>query len=124
MNTCEKTENKTSWETQSRTLPPKVDIYEGKDAYVLEAEMPGVSKDGLEVLLEGNQLTLIGHRSPNKVSGQILYQESKPRDFCRVFELDPVIDTGKIQAQMDQGILKVHLPKAESVKPRRIAVTE
>jgi len=103
---------------------PTVNLSETKDAYLLEAEMPGVNKDGLEVLLEGNELTIVGHRQPENINAELLYRESKPRDFRRVFVLDPSIDTKRISAQIDQGVLKLNLPKAERVKPRKIEVAD
>lgn len=109
---------------ENRFLSPEVDIHETKDEYVLEAEMPGVSKENLELTLEGHVLTIIGHRSQENVKGNVLYRESHPYSFRRVFELDPAIDTGKINAKMDQGILFLRLPKAEKVKPRKITVGE
>jgi len=103
---------------------PKVNIFETSDGYVLEAEMPGVTKDGLTISLEGNVLTLTGHRSDGAVPhAELLYRESRPVDFQRVFELDPTLDTTKISARIDQGILTLALPKAERVKPRKIAVS-
>ena len=103
-------------------LVPKVNIVEAKDAYLLEAEMPGVSKDGLEVLLEGTELTLVGHRSKVELEAEPIHRESNPRDYRRVFELDPTIDTGKIDAKIENGVLKLYLPKTEAVKPRKIKV--
>lgn len=111
-------------ETPRRFLSPPVNITETKDAYTLEADMPGVSKDGLEILLEGHELTLVGRRAHNEGVGEPLYRESIPRDYRRVFELDPAIDTDKISARMEQGVLTLTLPKAERVKPRKIAVTD
>jgi len=102
----------------------EVNIFENKDGYVLEAEMPGVTKDGLSISLEGNILTLIGHRPDGAVpNATLLYRESRPADFRRVFELDPTIETAKIGAKMEQGILTLTLPKAERVKPRKITVS-
>ena len=103
-------------------VQPQVNIVESKDGYVLEAEMPGVGKDGLEVLLEGNELTIIGRRTPEAAGVQLLYRESSDRDYRRTFELDPAIDTGRINAKMDNGILFLELPKSEKVKPRKITV--
>jgi len=109
---------------QDRFLTPEVDIYENKDEYVLEADMPGVTKEGLELTLDEQVLTIIGHRSHEAVQGNPLYRESQPYDFRRVFELNPAIDAGKINAKMDQGILVVRMPKAEKVKPRKITIGE
>jgi len=105
---------------------PPVNIFETDDHYVVEADLPGVTKEGLEITVEDNQLTIIGRRSdlqevPN---AEVLYQETRPGDFRRVFELDPTIDTSKINAKMQQGVLTLTLPKAEKVKPRKISVTD
>ncbi len=102
-------------------VSPPVNIVESKDGYVLEAEMPGVAKDGLEISLEDNVLTLTGRRRAEPVAS-LLYRESPTADFRRAFELDPSIDAGKISARIEQGILTLTLPKAEKVKPRRINV--
>jgi HSP20 family protein len=106
----------------SEFTSPEVNIFETKDGYVLQAEMPGVNKDGLEITLEGNELTIVGHRAIAPLSGESLFNESHSTDFKRVFELDPAIDTSKVTAQMAQGILKLTLPKSERVKPRKIVV--
>jgi len=103
-------------------VAPEVNIFEAKDGYVLEAEMPGVNKNGLEITLEGNEMTILGHRSVAALSGEALLRESREADYRRVFELDPAIDTGKISARMEQGLLTLTLPKSEKVKPRKIAV--
>jgi HSP20 family protein len=123
MNAVSKIDQNKELEKTINYVSPVVDIYETKDAYVLQADMPGVQKDGLEVLLEDNTLTLVGHRTPGPMSGDVLMRESKESDFRRVFELDPAIDAARIKARMDQGVLTLDLPKAERVKPRRIEVT-
>jgi len=107
---------------QVQYVAPEVNIFETKDGYVLEAEMPGVSKRGLEISLEGNEITITGHRHVEEPGGEVLFRESRMADFRRVFELDPAIDTSKIAAKMDQGVLTLTLPKSERVKPRKIAV--
>ena len=103
-------------------VAPEVNIVETRDGYVLEAEMPGVSKEGLEITLEGNEITIVGHRNNEVASGTPLFRERAQADYRRVFELDPAIDTARIAAKMDQGVLSLTLPKSESVKPRKIAV--
>jgi HSP20 family protein len=104
-------------------LVPQVNIVETKDSFILEAEMPGVSKEGLEVLLEGSELTIVGRRQTSVPGAEPVYRESSPRDFRREFVLDPSMDTSKINATIDQGVLTVTLPKTEKVKPRKIQVT-
>ncbi len=108
--------------TATEFAAPEVNIYETRDGYVLEAEMPGVNKQGLEITLEGNEITIVGHRNVEPLNGAPLVHESFRGDFRRVFELDPAIDTGRIAARMDQGVLTLTLPKSEKVKPRKITV--
>jgi HSP20 family protein len=103
-------------------VSPGVNIFETADGYVLEAEMPGVAKEGLELTLEGSEITIVGHRKPFTTNAQPLFRESRQADYRRVFELDPAIDTAKISAHMEQGILTLSLPKSERVKPRKITV--
>jgi len=129
MKTMTKTEKRPAQENAlpqqaapQRFISPRVNITETKDGYLLEAEMPGVNKDGLELSLEGNELTLVGRRAPVPSHLALVYRESQPADFRRAFVLDPTVDTGKIDAKIDNGVLRLHLPKAEQVKPRRITV--
>ena len=103
-------------------VAPVVDIFETQEGYVMQAEMPGVSKAGLEITLEGNEITITGRRSPETIPGETLFRERSAADYRRVFDLDPAIDTGKISAKIDQGVLTVTLPKSEKVKPRKITV--
>jgi len=116
----------------ARPLPPRAPsfatpvatIREEKDAYLLDLEMPGVSKDGLEITVENNELTIIGRRRDPEPKGAAVYRETRPIDYRRVFDLDPSIDINKIAAKIDQGVVTLTLPKAESVRPRKIVVTE
>ena len=73
MSTLTKMESNADLETNRPYVSPPVDIYETKEAYVLEADMPGVNKHGLEILLEGNELTLIGHREVPPPVGDVVH---------------------------------------------------
>lgn len=101
---------------------PAVNIREEKDAYVLEADMPGVNKDSLEITLEGSELTLVGHRLQDTAPGAALLKEQRRADYRRVFEIDPAINASGITAHISQGLLTLTLPKSEQVKPRKISV--
>jgi HSP20 family protein len=103
-------------------VAPDVNIYETENQFVLQAEMPGVTKEGLEVTLENNVLTLSGRRAEESTKGNLLYREVRPANFQRTFELDPSVDSEKISASIHQGILTVTLPKAERAKPRKIVI--
>jgi len=109
-------------EPERAWVVPAVDIHETSDGYVLRADMPGVTKQGLEVTLEDSELTLTGHRALDPVKADAIYRESKPAEFRRTFQIDPSIDTSRISAQLEQGLLTLRLPKAERVKPRQITV--
>ena len=98
-------------------------VTEISDGYTLEIEMPGVKKDGLEISVENNELTIVGRRSLPTAEGTLIHRESRPENFRRMFELDPSIDANKISAKIDQGLVTLTLPKAEHVKPRKITVS-
>jgi HSP20 family protein len=123
MNALTPTETRPETAQRGLTVAPLTNILETEDGYLLEAEMPGVNKAGLEVTIENGQLLIVGKRTPHEKKGAELFRESRQLDYRRVFELDPSIDTEKIKAHMDQGLAQVHLPKAESVKPRKITVS-
>jgi HSP20 family protein len=115
-------ETQTNGAARESYLTPLANIVETKDGYLVEAEMPGVGKDGLEVTVENGELTIVGHRSGYSGSGKTLYRESRSRDYRRVFEIDSSIDTTRIGAKIEQGVLTLTLPKSEAVKPRKIVV--
>jgi len=104
-------------------IAPPASVIEAGNGYTLELEMPGVTKDGLDISVENNELTIIGRRSLPKVEGTLIHHESRPDNFRRTFELDPSIDADKISAKIEQGLVTLTLPKAEHVKPRKVTVS-
>jgi HSP20 family protein len=104
-------------------VAPPASLVEAGVGYTLEVEMPGVNKDGLDISVENNELTITGRRSFPVVEGTRIHHESRPEKFRRTFELDPSIDANKISAKIEQGLVTLTLPKAEHVKPRKIAVS-
>jgi len=103
-------------------VTPLVDIETTDDGYVIRAEMPGVEKGGLEISVDNGEMTILGRRKPTEFTAELIHREIQPHDFRCVYELDPSIDMTKVGAKIDDGILTVTLPKAETVKPRKISV--
>src|SRR5438105_3837483 len=110
-------------QTTEQFVTPASTVLENTDGYTLEVEMPGVSKENLEMWVENNELTILGRRAMPTVEGTPIHRESRAENFRRTFELDPSIDSGKISAKIEQGIVTLTLPKAEQVKPRKITVS-
>ena len=104
-------------------VAPVSSVIEDGDGYMLQVEMPGVNKEGLEISVENNELTILGRRSLPTIDGTLIHRESRQENFRRTFELDPSIDPGKISAKIEQGVVTLTLPKAEQVKPRKITVS-
>jgi HSP20 family protein len=112
-------------ENQERSfISPEVNIYETKAGYVLEADLPGVSKESLDISVEATTLTISGRREKSGLPGEQIYRECATADYRRVFELDPEIDSAAISAKLEQGVLTLTLPKAERAKPRKVAVAD
>ena len=124
MQTAVQNEKSVATKSEDYYLVPEVNIRETVDGYSLEADMPGVNKSGLEITLEGNEITILGRREREPLKANAVFRESKEADFRRVFELDPAIDATKISAKVEQGVLSLHLPKTERVKPRKIRVSD
>ena len=100
---------------------PAVNIHQDAEGYMLEVEMPGVPKSGVEVTFEDGKLALVGRRERG-TEESCTYRESSEADYRRVFDLDPTIDASRIEATIEQGLLTVRLPRAEAAKLRRITV--
>ncbi len=119
-----RTENRTNGQLATEQfVAPVATVLENANGYLLQVEMPGVNKEGLEMWVENNELTIIGRRSPPTVQGTVIHRESRRENFRRSFELDPSIDAGDIGAKIEQGVVTLTLPKAEQVKPRKITVS-
>lgn len=101
---------------------PRVDIYETDDEVVLLCDMPGVKPEDLDVRFERGELTIHGKVLPRQAPAEYLQEEYGIGDFHRSFSIAPEIDADKISAEYRDGVLTVHLPKQEKVKPKRIAV--
>ena len=112
----------TAQQSQDLYITPLVDVQSTPESVVLRAEMAGVNKTGVDVSIEDGNLVLLGRRPPLNVSGDPIYMERRPVHYRRVYELDPSLDTDKITARVEDGILTVTLPKTEKVKPRKIAL--
>ncbi len=105
-----------------QTFVPLIDIWEGEEGLVLQADMPGVNPENLDVRFEDSQLTIHGRVGPRHQDIHAKNVEYNIGDFHRTFTIGEAIDPEKISAEMSQGVLTLHLPKSEKLKPRRIAV--
>jgi HSP20 family protein len=102
---------------------PAVDIFETAEAVNVLAEMPGVAKEGVEIELENETLTIRGTVVPEEHMGEtVLLREFEPGSYLRKFTVAETIDQEKIQATMADGVLTLVLPKVAPAKPRRIEV--
>ncbi len=102
---------------------PQIDIYETEDGLVLLADLPGVSVETLELQVQDNKLTLFGRvKPPVSEEAQLRHSEYHEGDFLRSFILSEEVDYERVSATLNNGVLKVVLPKAKQAEPRRIQV--
>jgi HSP20 family molecular chaperone IbpA len=104
------------------TYSPRIDILETADELVLYVDLPGVVHEDLDIQFENGELTLNGKVTPRQENVKFLYAEYGTGDFHRTFSIGEMIDADRIVAELNSGVLTLHLPKAEKVKPRRIEV--
>jgi HSP20 family protein len=107
------------------TWEPPVDIYETDDALVLQVELPGVSRDAVNVELHEHILTLSGERTrePAVTGGQYQREEGRYGAFQRAFRIPTIVDQAKIQATYKDGVLALRLPKHAAAQPQGIPIT-
>jgi HSP20 family protein len=108
----------------SGTFVPAVDVYEDEHSVVLKLEVPGINEEDLKVSLENNTLTITGERKFEKEEKEENFHRIERRygSFTRTFRLPNAVDSEKVEAGYDKGILKVTLAKKAEAKPRQIKV--
>lgn len=113
-------------ELMSSSWTPAVDIYETPEEIVLSAELPGMAEKDVEIKLEDNTLTIKGERKFEKEVKEENYHriERAYGGFHRSFSLPHYVDQEKIKAEQEHGVLKVHMPKKEESKPRKVKIIQ
>lgn len=109
-----------------RTIPtsPAVDVMENEIESVVVAELPGVAKEDIAVTFERNILTLSGERKAAQIpeNTRVLLHEQRPRSFRRSLRVPHDVERTAISASLENGLLRIVLPKAETAKPRVVEV--
>lgn len=103
---------------------PRADVYEIGDAYVLEMELAGFHREDVELTFENGVLTVSGRRREQEAEENATYylRERATQGFSRSFALPRSVDYEEVEATLTEGLLRVHLPKLEEARPRRIEV--
>jgi HSP20 family molecular chaperone IbpA len=108
---------------ESPAMVPAVDVLENETGITLKADLPGVSRDGLNIRVDGETLTIEGQVNLGDVQAlEPVYAEIRTAQYKRSFVLSRDLDTSKIDATMKNGVLTLTVPKLEQATPRRIAV--
>lgn len=109
--------------TRRITLTPAVDIYEDPQGVTLWADLPGVTKDKLDVKVHDSSLSIEAEAVvPTRANLRLQHAEVREPHFARTFTLSPDFDTSKIEANLQDGVLKLTIPRRDEARPRRIEV--
>jgi len=109
--------------TETRpVVPPACDVYENADEVLVVADLPGVTPDSLNVHLDKHVLSISAQRKAVPQEGKAIEVEYRDCEFRRDFAVPGGIDADRISAELKSGVLWLHLPKSETLKPRTIAV--
>lgn len=110
----------------SDSWAPPIDVYETADRYVISAEVPGLTREDIELAIEDARVTIRGHRQDRAASGgdAVHYHQIERGHgaFARTFEFAERIDGNAVTADLRNGVLTIALPKAPALSPRRIEV--
>jgi HSP20 family protein len=110
-------------EMNRRPVSPAVDIFEDANGITLLADMPGVSRERLEIKLDGDNLSIEGGVELNtSAEMRALWAEVNVPRFRRTFTLSRELDAGSIEASLKDGVLSLRIPKTAHAQPRRIEV--
>lgn len=103
---------------------PAVNIWTSEDQQIVTSELPGMKADGIEINISADQLTISGERFPEEIDGDIQYhrRERSHGKFTRTIQLPYIVDPSNVKAIFKDGILEISLIRAESDKPKKIAV--
>lgn len=104
-------------------IAPAVDIFENEDEILLHADMPGVAKEDVTINVDNGKLEISAIRKLAK-TGNDTWQEFSDVEYRRVFAVPQSIVVSKVHAELKEGVLKLHLPKAEEAKPRTIKISQ
>ncbi len=110
-------------ELETRPIAPRYEITESEQSYTLTLEMPGVSKETLDIRADRENLRVHGKRSESFEGLTALLVERPRAEYLREFSMDDTIDWDKIAASVHDGIVTLEIPKASHAKPRRIHVS-
>jgi HSP20 family protein len=112
------------WRTDAETISPKVNVTENENSFHLEAETPGMKDKDIGIEVHNGILTIKGHKENQSEKEKEHYhiREFNSQSFERSFKLSDRVDTDKVSAKIDNGVLKVDLPKHEQIKPKKIEV--
>ena len=104
---------------------PPVDILESRDSYLIRAELPGMKREDFNLEVHDGSLTLSGERKFDEVANGVEYHrvERASGKFSRSFYLPQTVKTDAIKATYRDGILEIHVPKADDAKPKQIAIS-
>ncbi len=106
-----------------RSIIPRYQIRETEDAFVVTAYVPGAGRSGIETTVHGENLTVLARRATTiPESWEQVHRESSDADYKLVLELDHRVNRDAVSAELSQGVLTLTVPKAETVKPRRIEI--
>jgi len=105
-----------------RAIAPVCSISEDEGLVTVKLEMPGVTKDGIEVRIEGNELEITGSRPEDSYGGKVLLRERRVGSYRKVFTIDDSIARENIDAKLADGILALKFRVKEAAKPRRIEI--
>jgi HSP20 family molecular chaperone IbpA len=109
---------------EEASLIPAVDICEDAEGITLVADMPGVTRDRLDIQIDGDNLSIDGEASIEMPEGmEALYADIRATHYRRSFTLSRELETGKISAQMKDGVLTLKIPKRAELQPRKIEVS-
>ena len=115
---------KANGDSEQAVWTPRVDLAESENAYLVHLDVPGMKKEDLEVNFQDGSVTVSGTRNEQTVGEDANFDRVERRfgRFYRSFDLPKTVDSSKIEAKYEDGVLSIRIPKAEESKPKSVTI--
>ena len=111
--------------TTTRAAAPASNVLASEEALTIQANVPGLSLEDIEIVLDGDEITIRGNREESAPEGASVLRRERPvGSFERTFTLGADIDSEHAVASLDLGVLTITLPKSQAARPRRLSITQ
>jgi HSP20 family protein len=101
---------------------PDVDIFYSPEAYLFQVDLPGIKEEDIQLEIDEKNTLILRARNQVELAGDVVFKQISIGNYYRAFSLNDEVDRNQVKAKYENGVLNIHLPKREEIKPKRVAI--